>query len=500
MPGKTSQDYPLRIDAVPAGQNGGLIGMTFCPGKKQAVALDGPWDRDLDTDIQALKAFDCTALVTLMEAWELEDVEVPAPLLENKLEQAGIEWYLLPIRDSGVPDVRFESKWAYAGLCLRKHLRAGCHIVVHCKGGLGRTGVIAARLLIEFGVSPDEAINAVRQARPGTIENANQKAFVQICRAVSAGETDISLQERRLACLLGGAVGDAFGYAVEFKKWPQIRHEHGETGLREPVRQFGRLLVSDDTQMTLFTLEGLLRGLARASDPGVETLVAEIRTAYLDWLFTQEGPAPGHEPVGSLWKEPVLNVQRAPGVTCLTALRAGGEGAPINIINDSKGCGGVMRVAPIGLFPDMLDADQAFELGVRASALTHTHASGYLAAGMMAAIIRLLVDGHSFLDAIGEATELLSGNDGKTETDRAIAKALELSGANLESVDAVTRLGQGWVAEEALAIGIYAALQGRDFPEVLAIAANHDGDSDSTASIAGQLYGAWRGLATLPHE
>lgn len=497
--GITSGQSPLRIDAT--GMPGsGLIGMTLCPGKKQAMALSGAWDRDLDLDLEAIRAFGATALVTLMEGWELESVQVPAPLLKYRAGQVGLEWHFLPIRDGEVPDAGFESAWAYAGLRLRRHLRAGRNVVLHCRGGLGRTGTVAARLLIELGTEPVTAVKQVRAARPGAIENPHQERYARSCSPVPTQEQKISLQERRLACLLGGAVGDAFGYAVEFRRLDAIKRQFGPEGLREPLRQAGRLLVSDDTQMTLFTLEGLLNAYRGGVAPSIEDYVESLRLAYLDWLVTQGGTPPDHKPVGALYLERALNHPRAPGNTCLTALQGGGLGTPTHSVNDSKGCGGVMRVAPIGLYPGALDPGQAFELGLRAAAITHTHPTGYLAAGVMAATIRCLLDGRKLVDAVTCATGLLSGHDRRGETERAVSGALELAASGMAPEAAVKRLGQGWVAEEALAIGLYAALRGRNFPEVFAIAANHDGDSDSTASIAGQLYGTWQGLDTLPHD
>ena len=82
----------------------------------------------------------------------------------------------------------------------------------------------------------------------------------------------------------------------------------------------------------------------------------------------------------------------------MSALRSGGLGTPENAINDSKGCGGVMRVAPLGLLPDHLVASQAFQLGARAAAITHTHPTGYVAAGVLAATVRELMAGGASAD------------------------------------------------------------------------------------------------------
>jgi ADP-ribosylglycohydrolase len=181
-------------------------------------------------------------------------------------------------------------------------------------------------------------------------------------------------------------------------------------------------------------------------------------------------------------------------------MAGGGPGTPETPINDNKGCGGVMRVAPIGLFPEKWNPDQAFELAMRAAAITHTHPTGYLSSGMLAANIRYLMDGLELPEAIQQSSGILTGYRGHEETLFKIEQAIDLAEGQIDSLRAVETLGQGWIAEEALGIGIYAALKGENYTEVIQMAANHSGDSDSTASIAGQVYGAWKGIEGIPQE
>ncbi len=162
-------------------------------------------------------------------------------------------------------DERFEDQWTYSGTRLRDLLVKGEKIVIHCLGGLGRTGTIAGRLLVEFGASPNEAIRVVRSARIGTIETRKQEEHVKNCKQMPSARTSRSREERALAVLLGGAIGDAFGYAVEFDSISKIRTRFGSLGIAEPILHDRKLIVSDDTQMTLFTLEGMLRALAKRS-------------------------------------------------------------------------------------------------------------------------------------------------------------------------------------------------------------------------------------------
>jgi ADP-ribosyl-[dinitrogen reductase] hydrolase len=489
---KTSQTHPLKIDSVSAGN--GKIGLTFCPGKKQSDSYSGPWDRDLSTDLLAIKSWGAFALVTLIEDHEFGELQVSD--LGILAEATGLEWHHLPITDVSIPDANFEQSWVYSGNRLRSLLQAGRSIAIHCKGGLGRTGTIAARLMIELGDVAEEAIRDIRHARPGSIETFghenSQEDYVRRCEPVSG---DIKFTDRVLGCLLGGAVGDAFGYEVEFKSLRLIRDAFGEDGITEPVFHGGMLIVSDDTQMTMFTLEGLLR----ADINDVDEVNEQIRLAYTDWLSTQTEMDSKWVPKGDLYSEAVLKHCRAPGTTCVSALQYGGVGTIDTRINDSKGCGGVMRVAPLGLV-HLWTPEQVFNAAARAAAITHGHPSGFWSAGAMAAIVRMLVGGADLLDAAEQTLAILSDKSGHEETTAAISAALDAhrSGTH-DHTEKVKRLGAGWVGEEALSIALYAALAGNSFPEVLAIGANHDGDSDSTASIAGQLYGAWTGLSELPH-
>jgi len=307
----------------------------------------------------------------------------------------------------------------------------------------------------------------------------------------------ISIQERRQGCLYGGAIGDAFGYEIEFSSIATIQARYGKAGLQHPVFHDGKLIVSDDTQMTLFTLEAINACDAQTPIPEV---VERIRLAYLDWYHTQLRNPETYDYTGTIGRSKVLHALRAPGNCCMTSMAAGGPGTPETPINDNKGCGGVMRVAPIGLFPEKWNPDQAFELAMRAAAITHTHPTGYLSSGMLAAIIRHLMDGIELREAIEKAKGILTGYPGNEETLFKVQQAIDLAERGIDSLSAVEALGQGWIAEEALGIGLYAALKGENYTDVIRVAANHSGDSDSTASIAGQIYGVRKGIGEIPQE
>ena len=173
---RTSQTHPLQIAEVRPAPDMGRIGLTFCPGKTQPHAATGAWDRDVDTDVQAIKAWGAAAVVTLIEDHEIAALQVQG--LGAAVQAHGMDWLHLPIPDVPVPGPDFEALWAVHGPGLRARLRAGDNVLVHCKGGLGRAGTIASRLMIELGMPPDAAVKAVRTARPGAIETPAQLAHV----------------------------------------------------------------------------------------------------------------------------------------------------------------------------------------------------------------------------------------------------------------------------------------------------------------------------------
>lgn len=174
---RTSLTHPLQIAEVRASPSHGRIGITFCPGKHDRFAHTGAWERDLGIDLDAIAAWGAKLVLTLVEPAELAELKVP--LLGHEIRHRGIAWLHLPIADYSVPTKKFEEEWLTQGRAIREMLRRGDDMVVHCKGGLGRAGMIAARLLAELGMSPKEAIRAVRHVRKGAIETSSQLALVR---------------------------------------------------------------------------------------------------------------------------------------------------------------------------------------------------------------------------------------------------------------------------------------------------------------------------------
>lgn len=174
---KTSLTHPLTIPRV-AVPGGGFIGMTMCPGKCQPLAITGPWQRDLTLDMQAIVDTGAAILVTLMETDELVAAAVSTQILKDAAAAHGLDWLHLPIKDFQAPDAAFESAWINQYPALRTALAGGKTIVAHCRGGRGRSGTFAARVLVNAGLPPLEAIAAVRTANPYAIETQVQEAYV----------------------------------------------------------------------------------------------------------------------------------------------------------------------------------------------------------------------------------------------------------------------------------------------------------------------------------
>lgn len=355
----------------------------------------------------------------------------------------------------------------------------------------------------------------------------------------SAAPSSPSYPSRVLGLLSGGAAGDALGYTVEFSSLAQIRAEHGDGGLTHPlqvpaIRAGGTVPISDDTQMTLFVLDGLLDWIEWANEGSMADPAACVWLSCLRWYRTQTGTLPEgapEPPTRWLEEHPEMHVRRAPGNACLSGLSSRDMGLPHQPQNpESKGCGTVMRSAPYGMVPGLEDT-MVVSLARRGAVLTHGHPAAWTSAAAFGLMISRLMAGHSLDASVTAALEWLDTvpDDGGTAAAVRAAVALagtrgsdgpggsdgsDKAGASSGSSSVPTELGEGWVAEEALAIAVYAALvtDGGDIavdPDIQALAplhlraalhlaVNHGGDSDSTASLAGQLLGARYGMGIFP--
>jgi ADP-ribosylglycohydrolase len=281
----------------------------------------------------------------------------------------------------------------------------------------------------------------------------------------------------------------------------RICADYGGNGIRDFATFAGRKgTITDETQMTLFTAEGLIRGLVHERREASVDYSRSTASAYLRWLLTQgEDNKHGLDPLvpaaGWLYRTKELHARRAPGRSCRAALRDAtelGQVAP----SESKGCGGVIRVAPVGLFATSVQ--ESFDLGCEVAALTHGHPTGRLAAGALAAMIAALRQGAQLPGAVELALRCLAEERDHEETSAALELALELDSDGSDSDQAIAKLGRGWYAHEALAIATYCALVTPNIREGVIMAVNHDGDSDSTGSIAGNILGTICGEESIP--
>lgn len=501
---RTSASDPMRIAELRVGRSG-VVGLSFCPGKRFPAADGSQWQRSLEEDLEAVLRFGAKTVVSLIEPYEFRMLGVET--LPQAVRSRGLAWFGLPMPDGGVPEFEWELRWSFVGRRIREKLRRGERVFVHCRGGLGRAGMVVARLLVEFGVEPESAIAQVRAVRPGAIETDAQAAWVQSRRKLRG--KDDRRAARELAVLLGGAIGDALGYRVAFERLEAIRRRYGADGITL-AKVSGPLVVSDQTQMTLFTLEGLTRAVAIHEPFTNDGLLDSLRTAYLDWDGTQCPGAP--ESRGALAREPLLRVRRAPRPM------SDGEDASVRPRNDSKDCRGVTRVAPLGLLPaERVDDERLFMLAAGSIALTHEHPDSCWPAAVLALLVRSLVAEESWMQAIARVVVQLQHAHGAEGTMRALSAALSWVGseAPIGALGAMVReessahgvqerqLAQGSRGirgPEALSIGLAAAMRARSFEQAIELAANHDGDSDSTAALAGQLYAAAHGLEVVPEE
>ena len=311
------------------------------------------------------------------------------------------------------------------------------------------------------------------------------------------------INSRILGCLTGGAAGDALGYPVEFITYNQIIHKYGENGITSYTKHpsSGKALISDDTQMTLFTAEGLLKEEGNKRD--------NIWKSYLNWYKTQfclfddyEGNSDSY-----LMTQSELFNERAPGVTCMQVLSSHSSGTTDNPVNNSKGCGGVMRVAPIAFL--QCDTNETDGLAAEASAITHGHSLGFLPSALLVHIIHKAIFENSgnrnLKDMVNESIEEIkpqfSACSYFDEMVWIVNKAVSLSENDKTDVENIHDLGGGWVAEETLAIAVYCSVKYQnDFSKALIASVNHSGDSDSTGAVTGNILGAYLGDGAIGDE
>ncbi len=460
---RTSHNYPIQIAAVSPSLQMGQIGITFCPGKTQVNAATGSWNRQLDVDLDAIAAWGAVVVLTLVEPSELEELAVAN--LGAEVEARHMEWLHIPIRDFAVPERDFERTWAQVGEGIRHRLRSGFKILVHCKGGLGRAGMIAAKLMIELGVPVEEAVSQVRRARPGAIETAEQLAYVRAQTPVPEFQPPTTLgaiRDRAIGSLLGLALGDAVGATLEFTTRdtaPLLTDMIGGGPFSLEAGQW-----TDDTSMALALADSLF--LSADLDE------ADLMQRFSDWrrkgLYSCTGFC---FDIGVTTREAISRWEQT--------------GNPMAGSTDPRkaGNGSLMRLAPVAIRHHR-NRSKLRDIAARQSRVTHAAPEAEDACVAYAELIADSIEG-------APRSEVLKARDGYNgQVSRILLGGWR--GKNRSQIES-----SGYVIH-SLEAALWSVGSSADFGRSALRAANLADDADTTAAIAGQLAGAICGAENLP--
>lgn len=461
---RTSLSHPLQISSVSAGAGLGRIGITFCPGKKQPFAMTGAWERDLGMDIKAIADWGASAVITLVEDHELETLGVTE--IGREIAAAHMDWMHLPIPDVSAPGLDFERAWQLHGEGIRGRLRDGFDVVVHCKGGLGRAGTVAARLLAELGIEPDDAIREVRATRPGALEVEEQERHVLALTGVPehqpSTEAD-AIRDRAVGALLGLAIGDALGTTLEFRGRDTYAPLRGIVGGGPFGLKAGQW--TDDTAMALALADSLL-----ASDAFDET---DLMERFVRWKETGEYSCTGDcFDIGSTTS------------TALSKYKRTGNPIAGSIEPSTAGNGSLMRLSPVAI-RHWRDRETLRHVAARQSATTHGAPEAVSACVVYADMIADAIAGERRSTVLRDRQEPFPGKI------RAIMRG-SWRGKHRDQVQS-----SGYVAH-SLEASLWCIGRTADFASAVLLAANLGGDADTTAAITGQLAGAIYGASAIP--
>jgi len=461
----TSESSPLRIAAVTPGEGHGRIGITLCPGKTDPAGMSRPWARDLDTDLDAVRRWGATAVVSLITDEELDLLSVRG--LPGAVRSRHMEWWHAPIPDGQPPGPDFEDAWAVAGEAVRGRLRLGFDVLVHCRGGLGRAGAVAARLLVELSASPDDAIRRVREARsPHAIETTSQEAHVARCsvRAPSAPlRTAAAIRDRALGAFLGLATGDAVGTTLEFEPrdaQPLLKDMTGGGPFALPAGAW-----TDDTAMAL----ALADSLAASGSLDCHDLMNRFVAWWRNGEYSSTGAC---FDIGNATRDVLGRYLRT--------------GDPLAGSTDphSAGNGSLMRLAPVAV---RFWSDRPHLTDTAAEQSRTTHAA------------------EEAVDACRAFAELLA------DAIAGVPRAALLAPRPFEGAPAVARVvagswrgrrrseirSSGYVVH-TLEAALWSVARTGDFESAVLLAANLADDADTVAAVTGQLAGALHGLSGIP--
>jgi len=456
----------LQIASVQLADGVGRVGVTFCPGKVQPGAMSGSWDRDLGLDLDAIADWGAVAVVTLVEEHELVTLKVTA--MGHEVRARHMDWFHLPIPDVSVPDAAFEQRWAVVAPDLMHRLRSGFSVLVHCKGGLGRAGTVAARLLIGMGIAPEAAVKSVRAARPGAIETSAQLAHVLAQTAVPEPVPDTSgaaIRDRAIGALLGLAVGDAVGTTLEFKardSYPTLTDMVGGGPFGLKPGQW-----TDDTAMALALADSLTH------DPALDE--RDLMQRFVDW----------HERGTYSCTGRCFDI----GITTRKALaRWQKTGDPFagSIDPTTAGNGSLMRLSPVAI-RHFDNRALLRDVAARQGRTTHAAPEAVDACVAYAEVLADAIEGAKRSDVLRARN---AGYAGKIDT---ISQG-SWRGKARDDIRA-----SGYVAH-ALEASLWSVGRTGTYQTAVLLAANLGEDADTTGAITGQLAGALYGASGIPEH
>ena len=462
---RTSESHPLRVAAVTPGDGYGRIGITLCPGKTDPAGMTGAWARTLDIDLDAIRRWGATAVVSLVTEEELDFLSVRG--LPGAARDRHMEWWHAPIPDGWPPGPDFEEAWEIVGEAIRDRLRLGFDVLVHCRGGLGRAGTVAARLLVELGASPDDAIRRVRDARSRhAIETASQETHVAQCSArppTVPPQTAAAVRDRALGAFLGLAIGDAVGTTLEFSSrdaQPRLEDMTGGGPFALPPGAW-----TDDTAMALALADSLAAtGTLDARD---------LMDRFTRWWRNGEYSCTGTcFAIGNA-------TRRALGRYVQTGDPLAGSTDP-----RTAGNGSLMRLAPAAL-RFWNDRSRLIDAAAEQSRTTH--------------------GAEETVDACRAFAELLA------EAIAGSPRAAFLAPRAFEGAPAIAAImagswrgrarneirSSGYVVH-TLEAALWSVARTGDFRNAVLLAANLADDADTVAAVTGQLAGALYGLSGIP--
>lgn len=303
-------------------------------------------------------------------------------------------------------------------------------------------------------------------------------------------------------CLVGGAVGDALGAPVRFMTLTEIKEKYGECGINNIVLgRKGRAELTENTQLTLFTAEGLLRAECRGNNIGVSDVLHCMYHSYLRWTYTQGlGVIEEEKDIydGILIKQKDFYTKKINRPNYLISIINGEIGVIEKPINLNRDCRGIMRVAPIGLF---YRPNYTMNKATDCVAITHGDHLAQISAGIFTYIISDISVGVNIEDAIEDSIKELSKYNNVLRIKDLIEKAKVLATNKKSDEICIKELGNGWLPEEMLAIAVFCSLRYKNnFEQAIIAAVNIDGDSSTVASMVGNILGIYLGISKVPKK